>query len=318
MSSPIRSSPLEKTNDTVIGYLHHKYAQSLAEFGTPCNLPLSGGWILERQIPGFSCQDAIGCYPLFCCQDWSHLHADLESVGNELVSLSLVTDPFGEYNTDYLRRCFKDVVIPFKGHFIVDLSRPMNTFVSSHHRRYARKALRDVYVERCEDPTQFINEWVDLYAALIKRHNVRGIPAFSGLAFANQLSVPGIVMFRAVHKETTVGMLLWYVQGQVGYYHLGASSTLGYELRVSFALFWSAIEYFATDGLKWLDLGAGVGVKNDSTDGLSRFKRGWSTGTRTTYFCGRIFDHDRYSEIVSAKGIPNTDYFPAYRKGEFG
>ena len=61
-----------------------------------------------------------------------------------------------------------------------------------------------------------------------------------------------------------------------------------------------------------------MAINNDGTDGLSRFKRGWSTGTRTAYFCGRIFDHARYSEIMSVEGGGTTDYFPAYRKGELG
>jgi hypothetical protein len=299
------------------GYLHAGYAQSLAEFGTPRELPQSRGWILERQIQGFLYHDAMGCYPLFACQDWSQLHTDLDDIGNELVSLSLVSDPFGDYDTTYLHMCFKDLVLPFKEHFIIDLCRTMNTFVSSHHRRYARKAFQKVNVERCEDPTQFINEWVDFYATLVEKHNIKGIQAFSRSAFAMQLSVPGIVAFRAVYEDTTVGMLLWYQQGDVGYYHLGAYSPLGYELWASFALFWSAIEYFAANGLRWLNLGAGAGVNSDAKDGLTIFKRGWSTGTRTAYFCGRIFDHARHSEIMKAKDISTTDYFPAYRKGEF-
>jgi hypothetical protein len=302
----------------MMGYMHGSYAKSLAEFGTPRELPRCGGWILERQILGFPYSDGMGCYPLFSCQDWSQLHHDLEDIGGELVSLSLVADPFGEYNLTCLYQCFKDVVIPFKEHFVIDLTIPINTFVSSHHRRYARKALRDVYVERCKDPTQFLNEWVNLYANLIKIHNIKGIQAFSQSTFAKQLSAPGIIVFRAVYEERTVGMLLWYIQGEVAYYHLGASNDLGYDLQASFALFWSAIEYFAANRLRWLNLGAGAGVNSSGADGLSRFKREWSTGTRTAYFCGRIFDHAKYSEIVKAKGISATDYFPAYRKGEFG
>lgn len=302
----------------VTGYMHPRYAESLTEFGTPRELPRCGGWISERQIPGFPYHDAMGCYPLFACQDWSQLYADLEDIGNDLVSLSLVTDPFGEYDPGYLHRCFKDVVIPFKQHFVVDLSCPADTFVSKHHRRYARKALGDVSVEICKAPIHLLDDWVDLYATLTERHKIKGIPTFSRTSFAKQLTVPGIVAFRAICEGTTVGILLWYVQGETSYYHLGGSSPLGYELRASFALFWSAIEYFAANGLSWLNLGAGAGVMGDRTDGLTRFKRGWSTGTRTAYFCGRIFDQARYAEIVKVKGVPTTSYFPAYRKGEFG
>jgi hypothetical protein len=112
-------------------------------------------------------------------------------------------------------------------------------------------------------------------------------------------------------------MTWWFVSAGVGYYHLGAYSDIGYEQRASFALFWRAIEVFRAAGLRWLDLGAGAGLANGAQDGLSRFKRGWSTTTRTAYLCGRILDHTRYSELVTAKGVASTDYFPAYRKGEF-
>ena len=115
----------------------------------------------------------------------------------------------------------------------------------------------------------------------------------------------------------TVGMTLWYVQDTVAYYHLGASSDLGYELRASFALFWLAIEYFASKGLHWLNLGAAAGITSAADNGLSRFKRGWSTGTRTAYVCGGIFAPDKYSELVKATNHPTTKYFPAYRTGEF-
>ena len=79
------------------GYLHADYARSLAEFGTPRELPRSGGWILERKIPGFNAYDAMGCYPLFCCKDWSRLQGDIAELQSELVSLSLVPDPFGDF-----------------------------------------------------------------------------------------------------------------------------------------------------------------------------------------------------------------------------
>jgi hypothetical protein len=162
----------------------------------------------------------------------------------------------------------------------------------------------------------FVDEWMDLYTNLIRRHNLKGIKAFSRTAFAKQLRVPGIVMFRAVHRGTTNGMQLWYVQGEVGYSHLTAVSPLGYKLRSSYAIYWAAIEHFSNK-VSWLDLGAGGGASSASVDSLSEFKRGWSNETRTAYFCGRVFDRKKYDEVVKASGMFSTDYFPAYRKGEF-
>ena len=302
----------------VAAYAHGDYAGSLAEFGVPRLLQRSGGWILERGIPNTSFKDAMGCYPLFSCLDWGSLHADVQGIsGDELVSLSLVADPFGDHTPGYLKECFNAKVLPFKEHFVVDLSRSMSASIASHHRRYARKGLRELVIERAAAPETWTEQWVELYGHLIARHGIKGISAFSPSSFARQLAVPGVHAFRAWHGSTVIGMVLWYVLGEVGYYHLGAYSPLGYELRASFPLFWSAIEHFAETGLLWLNLGAGAGASNDGKDGLSSFKKGWSSGTRTAYLCGHIFNHDTYGALVTRRGMTATNYFPAYRQGEF-
>ena len=299
------------------GYTHSDYAASLAEFGTPRLLPGSGGWVLERPIPETSRRDAMGCYPLFACQDWSQLSVDLANLDKSLVCLSVVTDPFGEYDLLALRECFPDLAEPFKEHFVVDLTRAPETFVQSHHQRNVRKALREIRVDTCDNPSDALEEWTTLYATLVERHNIKGIAAFSRESFAKQLHVPGIVVVRAVHNDATVGMLLWYGQGNRAYYHLGAYSGRGYELGASFALFDYSIKYFAERDFAWLNLGSGAGSVTSGDQGLARFKQGWSTGTRTAYFCGRIFDQSAYHQILETRGLPPTRYFPAYRAGEF-
>jgi GNAT acetyltransferase-like protein len=303
--------------EEVTGYLHGLYCQSLSEFGSPRYLPESGGWVLERSIPDTAERDAMGCYPLFACRNWSRLNVDLENIGDELICVFLVTDPFGEYAPTDLKDCFPDVAFPFKEHFVVDLSRSPDTFVNSHHRRNARKALRELRIEECKSPIDFLDDWTRLYATLIDRHNLTGMTAFSRESFEAQLRVPGIVVFRAVHQDDTVGMLLWYGQCNRAYYHLGAYNSIGYELRASFALFDHSIRYFAEHGFAWLNLGSGSGV-SAAEQGLSRFKQGWSTGVRSVYFCGRILNRQRYQEILEARRLPPTSYFPAYRAGEFG
>jgi hypothetical protein len=142
------------------------------------------------------------------------------------------------------------------------------------------------------------------------------LPRFSHSAFARQLEVPGLVMFRAVYRHEVVGMALWYAQGEVAYYHLAASSDLGYSLGASYGLLWRSLEFFQASALTAIDLGAVAG-RRDAGNGLSHFKRGWATGQRTAYLCGRIFDRTRYEAITAAAGKTGSGYFPAYREGEF-
>jgi hypothetical protein len=278
-------------------------------------LPRSGGWILQRQIPNTSDWDGIGCYPLFACQDWSQLPVDLDYLQTDLVTLALVTDPFGAYDPASLKEFF-DLVIPFKQHFIVDLKRPIDEIISSHHRYYAQRALRQLQVDRCKNPPEFLSQWVSLYATLTEKHKLSGIKAFSKHAFAKQLNTPGTILFHASDGQEIVAACIYFVQGAVGYNHLMALSPNGYKLSASYALYWKVIEYFQGK-LRWLDLGAGAGLQNKSDDGLTFFKRGWSTGTREAFFCGRILDQKKYACITAAKKISTSDFFPAYRKGEF-
>jgi hypothetical protein len=299
------------------GYLHPGYAQSLSEFGVPRPLGNSGGWILERRIPETSHWDSMGCYPFLACSDWSQLNSDLSAMRDRLVSFAAVLDPFGRFDETLLRETFPDRVLRFKEHFVADLSQRPENFVCAHHRRNALKAGRVVKVEWMENSSPHIDEWLDLYANLQRRHAISDIRGFSRCAFTLQFKLPGFVGFRALHRGTVVGMLIFFIQDWVVHYHLGAYSPFGYQNNASFALFWAAIEYFTQTGLHWLNLGAGAGTHVDTSDGLSRFKRGWATEARPVYFCGRVLNREVYSRLALPHGDSADGYFPAYRRGEF-
>lgn len=300
----------------VTGYLHPQYAASLAEFGKPRFLAHSEGWVIEREIPGTGLRDAIGCYPLFACRNWSRLTEDLNELKSDLLTLTVVTDPFGEYSIEELHSCFPDRVLPFKEHFVVDFEAKPS--ISKHHRYYTERACSAVQVEVVSDAITVLDDWTALYANLISRFGLTGIRAFSPSAFAQQLTVPGAVVLRAQEGGETVGAHIWYVQGPVAFSHLVATSDRGYDLMASYALYARALEYFA-HRVRYLHLGAGAGLgfENDRGNGLTRFKRGWANDTRRAYLGGKIFNQQKYQEIIDAMKIPPGKYFPAYRINEF-
>lgn len=275
-------------------------------------LPRSGGRILERPVPGSPYRDAMGCYPLFFCRRWSELKLDLQDLEGRLVSLAAVPDLFGDYDLELLRESFGDVVVPFKEHFITDMHRPLADSVSRHHRKYARKALQQVHAEVVQDPPGFLDEWIDLHRTLVAKHDIRGMRAYSRNAFAAQLNLPGIVVMRAKHRDTTVGAQLWFQHEDVAYGHVLAFSQLGYDVGAPYALYWFALEHFLGK-VRWCTTGGVSGTDVQGSGGLSQFKRGWATTTRTAFFCGRIFDRAKYDELVRLKGPAPGDFFPAYR-----
>lgn len=298
------------------GYLSLDYAASFAHVGLPLQLLSAGGWLLKRPIMGWSDSDATGCYPLLCCADWAELADDLAQLDDELVSVTAVADPFGDHGAlPGLTAAFQHLVRPFKEHFVIDLSQSPRRFISETHRRHAQRALAAVQVDYVAEPTTAIDDWSRLYDNLITRHRILGPAQFSRDSFERQLAVPGIVVLRAAEHGETVGMTLWYRIGERAYYHLGAYSERGYALHASYALFRVAIDLFGDEGLSWLGLGAGAGIR-EARDGLTRFKRGWATGTRTAFLCGRIGNPRRYEELASARGKAD-DFFPAYRATEW-
>lgn len=301
------------------GYRHPAYVAALAEFGTPLALARSGGTLLVRPIPGTDDQDAIGAYPLFACDDWGALAADLAALEEDLVSVALVADPFGAWTVEQLDAAFPDRRIAFKEHHVVDLREgdPVAR-ATKHHRQYARRGLRGVRVERVAEPSSLLDEWAGLYAELVVRHGITGISEFGRASFAAQLAVPGIVAFRAsaLEDDALAGAALWFVDGDVAYWHLAAYSESGYRLDASYALLATALQHFAQPGgARWASLGAGAGVDSAGA-GLDRFKAGWATDTRTAHFCGRILHPERYAALAPRSG--EAAFFPAYRAGGGG
>lgn len=298
------------------GYAHPDYARALSDVGTPRKLPRSGGWILERPVPGSNTADAMGCYPLFACRDWSALGGDLDALKGDLVSLALVADPFGDHTKELLEACF-DVVKPFKEHVVVDLGRPAEEVVTKHHRKTAVRALKRMTVTRCDRPEDYSDQWVALYRHLVNTRNVSGVAAFSKRSLVLQLRVPGASLFVAQHEGKVVGAALSYQQGDVVYAHLTAFSDLGYKLGASYALKWKQMDYYSGQA-RWLDLGGVPGLDGAGNEGLRWYKQGWSGQTRAAYFCGCILDREEYAALAQAMSQPGNGYFPAYRVGEFG
>ncbi len=299
--------------NNLTGYQHKYYAESLTEFGKPVELKHSGAWVLERSIPESDFKDIVGCYPLFCCRDWTQLPQDIKEMEKKWVSFSLVTDPFGSFTQDLLRENFTDVCSSYKKHFILNLNSDFEKTISSHHKRNVKKGIKALSVTTVEEPLLLLDSWIELYNLLIEKHHINGVSGFSGTSFKKQMVTPGLTMFKASYENHIAGIVLFFEKEDTVYYHLGAYDEMGYKLQASYAIFWKAIHYFADKGFRWLNFGAGSGIQENQTDGLSRFKKGWANDTRTAYFCGKILNPEVYNELVQNSKGKSNGFFPAYR-----
>jgi hypothetical protein len=297
------------------GYLNPLYARSFSDFGEPLYLKHSKGWAIKRKIPNTPYYDAMGTYPLFFCEDWHGLSSDFDALKNDLLSITFVVDPFTEPYLDKFKYAL-DIFTPFKEHYLLDLSSPLEETISENKRRNSKRALRKLHVELDIAPTINLQEWLTLYGFLIKRHHINDIRAFSPSSFAHQISIPNTHFFKAIYKGRIVGGNLFYIQGDIAYAHLSAFTDEGYELGAAYAIKWIAVNYF-TDKVKWINFGGGTGQSGDKNSGLDLFKSGWSNITRKSYLCGKILDRTLYENIVIKTNTSESKWFPAYREGEF-
>lgn len=296
-----------------MSYASADYIRSLADFGAPRRLDHSGGWVLERELPGpHGRKDACGPYPLFSCGNWPGLAADLDTLrADGLVSLTLVADPLSLPPADALPTLFPDICRPWKDHHLVDLA-PGVDFGTAHHRRNARRFGRHASVCVIDEPGRCLDDWCALYGMLIERHGITGLARFSRRAFARQLDLPGALVLRAeTSAGLTAGLQIWLMDGDRAWHHLSAYGREGYQWGgASYALMRHALGVLRDRGVKVVDLGSGAGLAADPTDGLNRFKQGWATRTAPAWLCGTILDAAAYRQ---AHGQHTTDFFPAYR-----
>lgn len=306
------------SGDSRSGYAHPAYAEAVADGNATLPLIHAEGCLILRKIPGTDLEDASAPYPFLVCRRWSALDEDLAALPSGPVSLVVVTDPLAEIDPSGLHKAFNRLARPYKEHFVIGLDQPVDSFADPHHLGCARRALRKIDVECCSSPLDHIDVWMRLYGVLAERHGLSGRSRFSETSLRRQFGVPGCRLFRAERSGRTIGMIVMMEWNDSAYFHLGAYDAEGYRRNASYALVRAVIDHYAAARFRWLSIGAGAGAFRREDDGLIRFKRGWASGTRTTYLCGHVFDESLYAELAAATGTVHSAYFPAYRTGEFG
>ncbi len=290
------------------------YARTLSHYGTAVELHNAGGCVFHRPILGSDRHDLVGPYPWAEFDDWSAVRADLDrSLGRDVLPVSavLVVSPTSGVDRETLRRNFPDHLAEFKQHYLVDLSIDLQSRFRSSHRRKMRRAATGVTVEPIVVMSSFAPSWVELYSHLMDRHQIEGVARFPPESLRQQLELPGSMAFAAVDGDLVLGAITFMVSGTTAAYHLGSYSPAGYEREVAFALFPAAFEYLRDIGVRLVNLGGGAGLASARDDGLTQFKRGWSTRSEASLLCGRIIDREAYSSLSADAG--DSTYFPRYR-----
>lgn len=296
------------------GYSQCDYAKTFSDRVELFNLPDARLELLKFQIPGTNFFDLRSPYPLLNCLDYGVMLNEIRSI-SDAVSLTAVLDPFSIPSTQALKACF-DIVRPYKTSYLVDLEHAKLDRMRRNHRNNVRYALSHVVVERAAQNHSHAHEFFDLYSNLCRLHRIHGLAAMTEVELAGQFNISGAHYFRAINQASgdICGALICFQDVNVVHGHLAASSSLGYQQRVQFALYWKAIEFFSNCA-RWFNLG---GVADEgSGKGLDFFKSGWAHARTRSYLCGavlrpdvyRVLVHTQHDELIEG----SQEFFPAYR-----
>lgn len=221
---------------------------------------------------------------------------------NFRVSTTFVTDPMIPIENDPIFDYFKE----YKTHYIIDYSKPIK--YSNNHKRNIKNN-KNLEMELLPKNSETADKFHGFYQVLKKKHGITGITDFNLETIYNHISHKNSYTFGVWENNKLIGSIITTTIDDRSYYHLGAYSERGYEIGASFSLMDHIISFYNKLGYKYFILGAGAGV-DKASEGLVRFKKGFSNDTRKNYIIGYINNREKYDELSKGK---EGDFFPLYR-----
>lgn len=288
------------------------YGESLLYPREEGNLVLDG-LLLKRSISN-DLFDLSNVYPFFTNYNNCSL-SDLYEKAKEsqAVSLVLITDPLNPIYMDLSTG--PDIQIDsFKLHYICNLKNYEFRKLPENHRRNINKSKKEnllVIPSIIEDVEKEAKSIFDIYQNLVTRHSIKGVTDYSVQQIEKLISVPGTFLFKVYDSVGhLINASIFYISGEIGniYYHLSCQTEEGYKLNSNFLMMHTAIALFKQLGFNKLELGAGADGK--SSEGLCRFKEGFSTETIKNLIIKIVLRQEIYNKLSENK---NTAFFPAYR-----
>lgn len=262
-------------------------------------------------------KDLASIYP-FDVENRSYMPKSTETT----VTTTIITNPLIE-RPHLAAQVGLDNMIKYKEHYIVDLQSYDVAKLPENHRRNIRKNDKNkgldlpfVTVEICANPVLWHNRVSDMYDNLVERHDIKegSWTAYSREQIKMLLEVPGSVLFRVLHYNNifhlpdVVNYSLFYIDGPNVYYQLSSMSSKGYKANANFIMMHEAITFFKGLGFDKLLLGA---VPDGGSDGLLRFKKGFSTSSSWNYIIKHVNNQPLYDKLCEGK--EDNGFFPLYR-----
>ncbi len=185
--------------------------------------------------------------------------------------------------------------------------------ITSKNRNMIRKAIKnDVKIYNGRFPEIF-DKFMEIYNSTMDRDKADDYYYFGKdfyLSIMNDLPQNAQVFYAEKDGVVIAASIMLMANGKMNY-HLSGSRIEFATLAPTNLLLYEAALWGCMNGYKTLYLGGGVGSQADN---LFKFKRSFYKGNLRRYYIGcRIYNKDKYEELVAMRGELEKGYFPLYR-----
>lgn len=181
-------------------------------------------------------------------------------------------------------------------------------------RNRIRKGENDGIVVRRGFSPELLTEFQTIYNKNMDYNQARDYYYFQA-PFYNSLQTDlrdHCEIFYASQDGKVVAMVLFTIAGGILQYHLGGTDPDYLTSSPTNSIIYAAACFGNGIGARYLNLGGGVGGREDS---LYNYKKRFSKTSDYTFYSGRkIYDTNVYEQLMQARGeLTDETYFPAYR-----
>lgn len=193
---------------------------------------------------------------------------------------------------------------------VIDLSLNSDTLMSKYRKqlRYDLRQPHEFWFEKSENFAAFHT----IYSENMDRIGAKSSYFFSQSYLSRLGGLDGAELWLARDAIGAAAGCLFLRQGDLIYYHLGATANRALSTSPLKHLMHHRIQALAETGARYLVLGGGLAGEEDA---LLRFKRGFSKRMMPVQALRVIFDMRAYSDLTGQplQQVPNNGFFPAYR-----
>ncbi len=254
-----------------------------------------GGWLIEGD-------DTKGLFDAY--QDWCKRNGII----SELVRFHPIVK-----NHEKVRHFYEVTQLGKVVHMNLESPEVIWSNLTGFNQNRIRKAIKNgvkIYSGRCPEIYETFRK---IYNSTMEKVGAEDYYYFEPEFYTSVLNdLPqNAQVFYAVKDGAVIAASIMLTANGMMNYHLSGRLREYSSLAANNLLLYGAALWGAANGYKSLYLGGGVGAREDS---LFRFKRTFYRGESNHFFIGKkIYEQEKYDELVKMRTISKDFYFPRYR-----